>query len=118
MMSHYKAAAMAGNKVARYNLGVMEFKSGKGEQATKQLTIAASPGHYSAMHNLLIDLREGLVSRESIDSTLTAYNNSCVKMRSEARDAAIHVFMVSNLYTAQVINSSQHCFFTASFHTG
>ena len=27
--------------------------------------------------------------RESIDSTLTAYNNSCAEMRSEARDAYI-----------------------------
>jgi hypothetical protein len=26
----------------------------------------------------------GGVSRESIDSTLTAYNNSCAEMRSEA----------------------------------
>ena len=31
------------------------------------------------------------VSRESINSTLAAYNNSCVEMRSEARDAYIQV---------------------------
>jgi hypothetical protein len=29
------------------------------------------------------------VSRESIDSTLAAYNNSCAEMRSEARDSYI-----------------------------
>jgi hypothetical protein len=33
--------------------------------------------------------KKGYVSRESIDSTLIAYNNSCAEMRSEARDAYI-----------------------------
>ena len=31
------------------------------------------------------------VSRESVDSTLAAYNNSCAEMRSEARDAVIRI---------------------------
>jgi hypothetical protein len=30
---------------------------------------------------------QGLVSRQSIDSTLAAYNNACAEMRSEARDS-------------------------------
>jgi hypothetical protein len=34
-----------------------------------------------------------IVSRETFDSTLAAYNNSCVEMRSEARDAYIHVML-------------------------
>jgi hypothetical protein len=33
--------------------------------------------------------------RDEINSTLTAYNNSCAEMRSEARDAAIHVYIAS-----------------------
>jgi hypothetical protein len=31
----------------------------------------------------------GHVSREAINSTLAAYNNSCAEVRSEARDAYI-----------------------------
>ena len=58
--------------------------------------IAASAGNYAAMHNLLVDFEQGLVSRNAIDSTLTAYNNSCVEMRSEARDSFIRTFMVRN----------------------
>jgi hypothetical protein len=34
---------------------------------------------------------QGLVSRDVIDFTLTAYNISCAEMRSEARDACIKV---------------------------
>jgi hypothetical protein len=47
---------------------------------------AASAGQYDAMHHLRIWFGKGFVSRESIDSTLTAYNNSCAEMRGKARD--------------------------------
>jgi TPR repeat protein len=83
---HNEAAAMAGNEGARYYLGNLEAKSGNMEQAIKHWTIAASAGDYFAMHNLLIALKKRDVSRESIDSTLIAYNNACAEMRSDARD--------------------------------
>ncbi len=86
---HYEAAAMAGNELARWNLGCLEYNSGNSERAIKHLTIAASAGEYNVMHELRKRFEKGLVSRESIDSTLTAYNNSCAEMRSEARDAYI-----------------------------
>ena len=92
---HYEAAAMAGHKVARYNLGCMEHDAGSMGQAVKHWTIAASAGHYKAMKNLLITFNQGSTSRATIDSTLIAYNNSCVEMRSEARDAAIGEFIAS-----------------------
>jgi TPR repeat protein len=84
---HFEAAAMAGQEGERYNLGILEYNSGNVEQALKHWTIAASAGECYAMQNLLIALRKGYVSRESIDSTLAAYNSSCAEMGSEARDA-------------------------------
>jgi len=86
---HSEAAAMAGHDDARNNLGSMEAQSGNVERAVKHWMIAASAGHYAAMKNLLIAFNQGSTSRATIDSTLTAYNDSCVEMRSEARDAAI-----------------------------
>jgi hypothetical protein len=41
------------------------------------------------MFQLNICFEKGLVSRETIDSALEAYNNSCAEMRSEDRDAYI-----------------------------
>ena len=41
------------------------------------------------MDQLRILFEYGAVSRESIDSTLKAYNDSCAEVRSEARDAFI-----------------------------
>jgi hypothetical protein len=84
-----EAAAIAGHEVARNNLGIMEDMSGNREQAVKHWMIAASAGCYRATHELVTNFGLGRISRELIDSTLAAYNNSCVEMRSEARDAYI-----------------------------
>ena len=86
---HWEAAAMAGHEVARNTLGGLENYYGNIERAIKHWTIAASAGDYGAMHELRTFFERGLVSRELIDSTLAAYNNSCTEMRSKARDSYI-----------------------------
>jgi TPR repeat protein len=88
---HLEAAAMAGNEVSRYNLGYIEYHSGNSQRALKHWTIAASAGHHKAMNALQIRFKQGSISRATIDATLTAYNNSCVEMRSKARDAFIRM---------------------------
>jgi hypothetical protein len=91
---HVEAAAMAGHKVAtRSIVGYMENSSGNMERAVKHWTIAASAGDYTAMHELRTLFEQDYVSRESIDSTLAAYNSSCVETRSKAQDAAIQIEM-------------------------
>jgi hypothetical protein len=93
---------MAGNEVARNNLGEIEFDQFSNyDRAIKHWIIAASTGEYHAMDNLLAAVGKGMVSRDAIDVTLTAYNNACAEMRSEERDAAINrllmVVYVENL---------------------
>jgi predicted neutral ceramidase superfamily lipid hydrolase len=63
------------------------------QQALKHLKIAASDGCFNSMHyfHLITSFEQSLVSRESIDSTLEAYNNSGAEMRSEARDTFISI---------------------------
>ena len=84
---------MAGHEHARNNLGCMEEDAGNKERAAKHWKIAASAGCQNAMRTLLIFYEQGLVSRDAIDTVLTAYNNSCAEMRSEARDAYIRAFI-------------------------
>jgi TPR repeat protein len=88
---HYEEGAMAGQKVAIYNLGGSEAQSGNLEQGTKQWTIAASAGDYHVSLATWCGKRYGLmglVSRESFDSTLEAYKNSCAEIRSKDRAAS------------------------------
>ena len=87
---------MTGHETARYNLGMLEAQSGNRERAVKHLRIAASAGQYHAMHHLRTLFEQGAVRRESIDSTLKAYNNSCAEMRSKTRDAYICVIIEMN----------------------
>lgn len=47
---HLEAAALAGNELARYNVGCIEVNSRNLERAVKHYTIAASAGDYCAMH--------------------------------------------------------------------
>jgi TPR repeat protein len=86
---HFEAAAMAGHDMTRHNLASLEGKSGfVGRlRAMQHLKIGASSGSYTAMHCMQKAFEQGLISRDEIDSILTAYNNSCAEMRSEARDA-------------------------------
>ena len=97
---HVEAAAMAGDEVARCNLGIFEAQSGNMERSRKHFTIAASAGDYRAMNILIPSLQSGRVSRESSNSILAAYNNSCAKMRSEARDAYIQFQIESTVPSA------------------
>jgi len=86
---HLEAAAMAGNEAARNNLGVMQYNLGNRERAMKHWMIAASAGCFNAMYHLITFFKKGYVSRESISSTLAAYNSSCAEIRSDTRDACI-----------------------------
>ena len=67
-----RGCAMAGHEVARCMLGLMDAELKNVERAVKHWTIAASAGHYNAMHHLRLCFEKGLVGRESIDSTLAA----------------------------------------------
>ena len=90
---HSEVAAMAGHEAARFHLGAMEYNSGNMERAVIHWTISASGGCYQSMHHLRESFEGGDVCRESIDSTLAAYNNSCKEMRSDARDAYSRAFL-------------------------
>jgi hypothetical protein len=87
---------MAGHEAARYNIGYIEGKSGNMARAMKHMRIAASAGCYNSMNAIIAASRQGMVSRDEIDSTLTAYNNSCAEMRSDARDNFIRMFTANN----------------------
>ena len=87
-------AALAGNEMARYSLGCIEFNSGTSCEALEDCCISWKFSCHGCHANCLC---VGRVSRESINSTLAAYNTSCAEMRSEARDAYMHADIGSSI---------------------
>ena len=76
---------MAGNDQARYQCGYIESEFGNQARALKHWKIGASAGEYNSMHFMIMHHKIGMVSKDTIDSTLEAYNNSCAEMRSKAK---------------------------------
>jgi hypothetical protein len=94
---HLETAALAGNEVARNTLalGELEFDHLRNnDRAIKHWIIAVSARGYHAMYHLLLGMGKGMVSKDAIDTTLTAYNNACANMRSKARDNLISVILM------------------------
>jgi TPR repeat protein len=71
---------------SRCNLGGLEADAGNMKRAVRHFMIAALPGCYFAMQALNKSFEQGFVSRDTVKSTLTAYNNYCAEMRSEAKN--------------------------------
>jgi hypothetical protein len=65
----------------------LEAQSVNREQALKHMVIAALARYHTAMHNLKMSFIRGHISRELMDSTLTA------EVKSEARDSCIRAFI-------------------------
>jgi hypothetical protein len=90
-MFHREAATMAGHEVARYILGFNTTLASMSviQELWSKLSLEACCISCCAKHKLQRILTKGSISRDEIDSTLAAYNSSCVEMRSEARDSLI-----------------------------
>jgi TPR repeat protein len=87
---HYELAAMAGHEMARYDLGVIEYNSGNMERAIKHWTISASAGWSGSMTAIQEEFKRGHLQSDLFELTLKAYNDSCVEMRSKAREDAAY----------------------------
>jgi TPR repeat protein len=59
---HLEEAAIGGHDLARYNLGVIEWKNGRHERAFKHFIIAAKLGDDDSLDALKKGFKRGLVS--------------------------------------------------------
>jgi len=88
---YFELAAMNGNVSARYNLGCVEFNAGNNNRAYKHMMIAAKSGHTKALDEIKEGFTTGFFTKEEYKSTLRAYNESLIEMKSESRDKAAEV---------------------------
>ena len=82
----FELAAMSGDVCARHRLGVIEGQAGNDQRAMKHFTIAARAGDSKCLENVKKGFIAGLVTKNEYESTLRAYHESQMEMKSEARE--------------------------------
>ena len=87
-MNHLEEAAIGGHPDARFNLGCIEWNSGRHERAVKHLIIAATQGDDDSIKNLMFAFKEGKVSKDDLAAALRAHQAAVDATKSPQREAA------------------------------
>ena len=70
---YWELAAMKGNVIARYNLGIVEDRANNLTRACKHLILAAKVGHKPSLDALKEGFMNGIVTKDEYANTLRAY---------------------------------------------
>jgi TPR repeat protein len=85
---YYELAAMAGNEVARNNVGIHEQKAGNIDRAIKHYTIAAQGGEADCVKNIQRLFLIGRATKDDYTKALSAYQTYLGEIKSAQRDEA------------------------------
>ena len=85
---HYEIAAIGGHPDARHNLARIEDDNGNVERAVKHLIIAANLGDEELMKELWNKFKDGNITKEELDATLSTHQAALDAMKSEQREEA------------------------------
>ena len=89
MAKHYfELAAMEGNIMARYNLGVNEYKAGNYDRALKHCMIAVRGGDTNSVKETQRMYKEGYATKDHYAKALRDYQAYLVEIKSPQRDKA------------------------------
>ena len=83
---YHELAAMKGDVIARYNLGVIEGQAGNHQRAIKHFMLAARSGEKESLDSVKQGFMAGLVTKHEYGNTLRAYQTRVDEMKSKARD--------------------------------
>jgi hypothetical protein len=85
---HLEQAAIGGDAIARYNLGIEVEENGRMDRAMKHWVIAAALGHDGSLNALKDSYEDGLVSKEDFAAALRAHQAAIEATKSPQREAA------------------------------
>ena len=93
MIQYAEEGARRGNLHCNNCLGFLASKSGKHEEAKRQLMMTARSGHKGAMSNLMLIYRTpgSVVSKDDVATTLRTHQAAHDKEKSEPREYAIRL---------------------------
>ena len=83
---YYELAAMAGNEVARNNLGCIEWQTGNFDRAKKHWMIAVRNGNSESLATIQSLYSDGHATKEDYAKSLQAYQVYLGEIKSDQRD--------------------------------
>ena len=84
----HELAAMMGNEISRYNMGLIEKKEGNVERAFKHWMIAVNSGASASLDRIKHLYTDGHVTKEDYMKALQLYQAYLVEIKSDLRDKA------------------------------
>jgi len=91
---YYELAAIAGNIVARHNLGTIEGHAGNVDRALKHFVLAAKAGYEESLDVVKLGFAKGVVTKDEYTNILLAYHERHEEMKSEERDKAAAALII------------------------
>jgi TPR repeat protein len=85
---YYEKCAMAGDVVARFNLGCIDANAGNFDRAIKHWLIAASFGDIGAVNNIKNEMIKGHATNDQYAQALHQYQVPLDEVKSDQRDKA------------------------------
>ena len=85
---YFELAAMGGDVIARYNLGVIEFNAGNMDRALKHHMIAVGMGKSNSLEKIKLLFMSGDATKDDYAKALQVYQANLVEIKSPQRDEA------------------------------
>ena len=85
---HYETAAMSGYVLARYNLGLLDYKAGHCDLALQHWMISAKLGYQYSLDNIKGLFMDGLATKADYGEALRGHQSAVEEMRSTGREDA------------------------------
>ena len=85
---YYELAAIGGDMYSRYNLGILEKRSGNIDRALKHFMIAVKSGHNESLNQMKQLYTHGYATKDDYAKALQAYQTYLSEIKSDQRDEA------------------------------
>ena len=85
---YWELAAIGGNAIARYNLGLMEGKAGNNDRAAKHFMIAVRDGESDSLEMIRKMFTKEYATKDDYTKALRAYQAYLDEIKSDQRDKA------------------------------
>ncbi|KAL7527416.1 hypothetical protein ACHAXR_001952 [Thalassiosira sp. AJA248-18] len=85
---HCELGAMGGDRIARYNLGIVERDKGNMNRAMKHFVISAGFGDDESLEKIKDAFSDGHVTKDDFEKALRAHKEAEDEMQSDQRDTA------------------------------